>query len=142
MLEISVSLQNTRGTVNFYQSWRQRDWLKRNWYKDPRVSNPSLIRAYHWQSIDIQRRHKWISSSASYKFHLTVCSYHLTYVFWSESTLYSCQVRELLAQNRRTVSGLSDCNWIQSHNYLIFIWKVNHLAKLAKWLSCAVSTCL
>ena len=31
----------------------------------------------------------------------TVCSYHVTYAFESESTLYSCQnVKELLAQNR------------------------------------------
>ena len=32
------------------------------------------------------------------KEHLTVCSYHVTYAFQSESTLYSClNVKELLA---------------------------------------------
>ena len=32
--------------------------------------------------------------------HLTVCSYHVTYAFQSESTLYSClNVKELLARN-------------------------------------------
>ena len=34
--------------------------------------------------------------------HLTVCSYHVTYAFQSESTLYSClNVKELLARSRR-----------------------------------------
>ena len=33
---------------------------------------------------------------------LTVCSYHVTYVFQSESTLYSClNVKEFLARRRR-----------------------------------------
>ena len=33
---------------------------------------------------------------------LTVCSYHVTYAFQSESTLYSClNVQELLARSRR-----------------------------------------
>ena len=35
---------------------------------------------------------------------LTVCSYHVTYAFQSESTLYSClNVKELLARNRREI---------------------------------------
>ena len=35
---------------------------------------------------------------------LTVCSYHVTYVLKSESTLYSClNVKELLARNRREI---------------------------------------
>ena len=34
----------------------------------------------------------------------TVCSYHVTYAFQSESTLYSClNVKELLARNRRKI---------------------------------------
>ena len=33
---------------------------------------------------------------------ITACSYHVTYAFQNESTLYSClNVRELLARNRR-----------------------------------------
>ena len=44
--------------------------------------------------------------------YLTLCSYHVTYAFQSESTLYSClNVKELLAQNRRKIWSLSDCNW-------------------------------
>ena len=35
---------------------------------------------------------------------MTVCSYHVTYAFQSESTLYSClNVKELLARNRREI---------------------------------------
>ena len=35
---------------------------------------------------------------------MTVYSYHVTYAFQSESTLYSClNVKELLARNRREI---------------------------------------
>ena len=35
---------------------------------------------------------------------LTVCFYHVTYAFQSESTLYSClNVKELLARSRREI---------------------------------------
>ena len=35
---------------------------------------------------------------------LTVCSYHVTYAFKSESTLYGCMnVKELLARNRHKI---------------------------------------
>ena len=35
---------------------------------------------------------------------LTVCSYHVTYAFLSEFTLYNClNVKELLARNRRDI---------------------------------------
>ena len=37
---------------------------------------------------------------------------------------------------------LSDCNWTRTHNHLIHKQTLNHLAKLAKWLSCVVSTYL
>ena len=38
------------------------------------------------------------------KYGMTVCSYHVTYGFQSESTLYSClNVKELLARNRREI---------------------------------------
>ena len=67
--------------------------------------------------------------------HLTVCSYHVTYAFQSESTLYSClNVKELLARSRREIWSLSDCNWTRTHNHLVHKRTLNHLAKLAKWL--------
>ena len=44
--------------------------------------------------------------------HMTVCSYHVTYAFQSEFTLYSClNLKELLAQSRREIWSLSDC-WV------------------------------
>ena len=75
--------------------------------------------------------------------HLTVCSCHVTYAFQSESTLYIyLNFKELLARNRREFWSLSDCNWIRTHNHLVHKRTLNHLAKLAKWLSCVVSTYL
>ena len=75
--------------------------------------------------------------------HLTVCFYHVTYEFESESTLYSClHVKELLARNRRDIWRLSDCNGTRTHNHLVRKRTLNHLAKLSKWLSSAVSTSL
>ena len=74
---------------------------------------------------------------------LTVCSCRVTYAFQTESTLYSClNVKKLFAQSRHKIWSLSDCNWIRTHNHLVRKRKLNHFAKLAKWLSCVVSTCL
>ena len=48
---------------------------------------------------------------------MSVCSYHVTYAFLSVSTLYSClNVKELLAQSRRKIWSLSDCNWTRTHH--------------------------
>ena len=75
--------------------------------------------------------------------HLTVCFYHVTYEFDSESTLYSClNVKELLARSRRHIWRLSVCNGTRSHKNLVRKRTLKHLAKMAKWLSCAVSTYL
>ena len=57
----------------------------------------------------------------------TVCSYHITYAFHYESTLYSClNVREL-ARNRREIWGLSGCNGTRTHNHLVRKQIHNHL---------------
>ena len=75
--------------------------------------------------------------------HLNVCCYHVTYEFESESTLYSCvNVKEPLARRRHHIWRLSDCNGTRNHNHLVRKRTLNHLAKLAKWLSCVVSTFL
>ena len=75
--------------------------------------------------------------------HLTVCSYHVTYAFQSESTLYSClNAKEVLARNSCHIGSLSDCKGTRTHNHLLRKRTLNHLAKLAKWLSCVVSTYL
>ena len=74
---------------------------------------------------------------------MTVCTYHVTYAYQSESTLYNClNVKELLARNRRHIWNLSGCNGTRTHNHLVCKWTFNHLAKLAKWLSFVVSTYL
>ena len=51
-------------------------------------------------------------------------------------------VKKLLAWSRRHIWSLSDSNWIWTHNHLVRKQTLNHLAKLAKWLSCVVSTYL
>ena len=72
-----------------------------------------------------------------------VCFYHVTYEFESESTLYSClNVKEILARSRRHIWRLSDCNGTRTHNHLVRERILNHLAKLATWLSSVVSTYL
>ena len=37
---------------------------------------------------------------------------------------------------------LIECNWNPTHNHLVHKRTLKHLAKLAKWLSCVVSTYL
>ena len=72
---------------------------------------------------------------------MTPCSSHVTFAFQSESTLYSClNVKELFAQSRRKIWSLSYCSWTRTHNHLVHKRTLKHLAKLAKWLSCVVST--
>ena len=67
---------------------------------------------------------------------MIVCSCHVTYVFQSESTLYSClDVKGLLSQNRREIWSLSDCHWTRTQNHSVRKRTLNHLAKLAKLLS-------
>ena len=74
---------------------------------------------------------------------LSVCSYHDTYAFQSESRLYSClNVKELLDRNRCEIWILRDCNWTRTQNHLVRKRTLNHLAKLTKWLSCVLSTYL
>ena len=62
---------------------------------------------------------------------MTVCHYHITYAFQSESTLYSClNIKELLARKRRDIWSLSDINGIRTHNHLVRKRTPNYLAKL------------
>ena len=69
---------------------------------------------------------------------LTVCSYHVTYAFQSKSTLYSClNSKELLAQNRRSIWSLGDCNRTRTHNHLV---RKRTLSHLAKWLNVRLRT--
>ena len=61
---------------------------------------------------------------------MSVCSYHVTYAFQSESTLYSClNVKELLAQNRRNIWNLRKC--LSKFHVL---WSLQKLYCLIGWL--------
>ena len=51
-------------------------------------------------------------------------------------------VKKHLTQSRRYIWILSDSNVIRTHNHLVRKRTLNHLAKLAKWLNCVVSTFL
>ena len=69
---------------------------------------------------------------------MSVCSYHVTHAFQSESTLYSCMnVKELLTRSKREIWSLSDCNWTRTHNNLVHKQTLNHLAKLASLVECS-----
>ena len=49
-------------------------------------------------------------------------------------------VKELFAQNRRDIWRLSDCNRSWTRDHLVRKRTLNHLAKLAKWLSVRLQT--
>ena len=69
---------------------------------------------------------------------MSVCSYHVTHAFQSESTLYNCMnVKELLTRSKREIWSLSDCNWTRIHNNLVHKQTLNHLAKLASLVECS-----
>ena len=57
-------------------------------------------------------------------------------------TIIFLNVKELLARSRCYIWSLSDSKEIRTHNHLVRKQTLNHLAKLAKWLSFVVSTCL
>ena len=66
---------------------------------------------------------------------MTVC-YHITCMFQSESTLYSClNAKELLAWSRRDTWSLSGSNGIWTHSHLFCKQTLNPLAKLSVCLN-------
>ena len=66
---------------------------------------------------------------------MTVCSYHLTCEFQSESTLYSyLNIKELLARSRRKIWSLSDYNWTRIHNPLVYRRTLNWPVWLNGWV--------
>ena len=77
------------------------------------------------------------------KVHLTACSCHVMYASHGEYTLYIwMNVKEILARNRREIWRWSDCNCARTQNHLVLKPTLNHLVKLAKWLSSLQSTYL
>ena len=82
-------------------------------------SSSILFSSIYYYSLNVKR--KWNTNV------LTVCSYHVTYTFQSESTLYSClNVKELLAQSRRNIWSLSECDETWTHNHLVPKWTLDH----------------
>ena len=72
--------------------------------------------------------------------HFTECSPPVMYVFQLEATLYICRnVKEILAQNRRDIYSLSDCNETQTLDQLVPKWILSHVAKVTKWLNWVVN---
>ena len=57
-------------------------------------------------------------------------SCHVRVLEWIH-TLELLKVKELLAQNRRDIWSLSDCNRTQTHNHLVRKWTLKHLTKMA-----------
>ena len=56
--------------------------------------------------------------------------------------LWFLECQEFLARSRCEISSLSNCNGTRTHNHSALRRTLNHLAKLAKLLSCVVSTYL
>ena len=72
---------------------------------------------------------------------LTVCSCHVTYVFQSESTLYSwLNIKELLTRSRHEIWSLSDFNWTRTQSHLVRKRTLNHMTKLAM-IVCLLTKC-
>ena len=83
----------------------------------------------------------WINNPAN--IYLTVSSCHVMYTFQGESTFYSClNVKEFFSRSKCEIWRWSDCNCTPTQNHLVLKWTLNYLAKLAKWLSCVLSTSL
>ena len=59
--------------------------------------------------------------------------------FNAASSLTNFEIQKY-CQNEPKFNGLCDSKGIRTHNHLVQKQTLNHLAKLAKWLSCAVGT--
>ena len=119
---------------------RHRIWSLRN-SNDIRTHNHLV----HKQTLNhLATLAKWLSCVVStYLYDATECYCHVTYDFQSVSTLYGLpECQRLLVWSRHHIWSLSDSSKIQTHNHLVCKQTLNHFTKLAKWLSCVVSTYL
>ena len=89
-----------------------------------------------WMSLIFTGNFMSLNSSFMARSLSAVHSYHVTcfmYVFWSESTFYSClNFNELLARNRCDIWSLNDFNGTRTRNHLVCKHTLNHLVKLVK----------
>ena len=104
--------------------------------------NPHSIVASMYSTIWPNRPSDWtVFSLLICTVHLLVCSFHVTYAFQSDSTLYNClNIKELPPRRRRQIWRWSDCNWTRTQNYFVLKQTLNHLAIVAECLSCVVCT--
>ena len=104
----------------------------------------ALIKTHKHSPILANWPFKWLSCVVrTYLPAAFNCVFLSCHAFYSKSTLCSClSAKELFARRRPDIWSLSDCNLIQTHNFLVRKRTLNHLAKLAKWFGCVVSTYL
>ena len=60
-------------------------------------------------------------------------------VSWLVLELWQFSFLKHWPEIRKSEISPSACNGTRTHNHLVRKWTLNHLAKLAKWLSCVVS---
>ena len=90
-----------------------------------------VIRSHISDTKGIRTRKHTVLWAGICTVHLTVCYYHVTHAFQSDSRPYSClDVKEILARNKRDIWSLSDSNRIRTPNYLIC---ERTIIDLAKW---------
>ena len=58
------------------------------------------------------------------------------------NSLISLNIKELLGRSRHHIWSLIDSTGIRTHDHLVLKRTLNYLAKVAKWLSCVLSTYL
>ena len=86
------------------------------------------LTAHETDDLLLEKKKCWIRTLVNNI--MTLCSYHVTYAFQNESTLYSSlNIKELLARNRREIWCLSDCNGTRTHKQLVRKRTLNHLVK-------------
>ena len=118
----------------------------------------SLLEAGTISEVNPQPLDSWMNTqpfSQTGQMIVLCCEYLSACCIWLYVIIMSCtslsmnphsivcfNVKELLARSRHHIWSLSDSNGIQTYNHLVHKWTLNHLAKLAKWLSCVVSTYL
>ena len=110
----------------------------------PNLQFPADLVTFTEETLNAKLQFLWSVQGKALCF-MIVCSYHVTYPFQGEFTLFSClNVKELFARNRPDICRLCDYNEISiilhSHNHLDRKQTRNHWASLAKWLSVCLWT--
>ena len=77
--------------------------------------------------LNVTAEKKWHSQNFSF----------LSFDFASRSAFVALQLIQVSLHFK--TSCWNDCNWARTQNHLVLKRTINHLAKLAKWLSCLLS---